>query len=426
MAQQGPPPRGSSRQPDEQRNRTSRAGRPDRRRADRPDRAAGWQQHDAFAADELDLPPWAEPSLYQARPAGTRHRRPAPSGPERSGYADSGGGYQDSDTGYRDSDNGRLQVGAGRHGPGRRYRDPQEDYDGPGGYRRPEEDYRLPAGYRDPGGYQEPDGYGYRDDRGRHRTEAAAAGDIEAIPGRPGRSALRRGRAATTRLRKSRRRVYRLAGVAIVLVVLAAGGWILFGQPKATPSPYVTTLQAGEFKSVPDACTAVGAAVLGQYLPGPSRKVTQEQSASNDSQCSFVIDKKPVFLVLEVSAQAFQPFAAASGDGSATSNAQDNFALARQGLATPPKRSPLPPAVISPIPKMGQQAFAAFQPEHVTGIVTDVVTVVVRERNVLITVSLSGQDSGHGFGPVSAATLEAGTRAVAASVLAKVRTEPTA
>jgi hypothetical protein len=217
-----------------------------------------------------------------------------------------------------------------------------------------------------------------------------------------------------------------MAAAAIVVVVLAAGGWILFGRPTPKPLPYVTTLQAGEFKSVPDACTAVTATVLDQYLPGPDRKVTQEQAGSTDSQCSFVLDKRPVFLVLEASAQAFRPFAAASGDGSASDYALDNFRLARQGLATPPKKSPLPPAVISAIARLGQQAFTAYQPEHVTGIVTDVVTVVVLERNVLITVSLSGQDSGHGFGPVSEATLQAGARAAAASVLAKVLTQPTA
>jgi hypothetical protein len=98
----------------------------------------------------------------------------------------------------------------------------------------------------------------------------------------------------------------------------------------------------------------------------------------------------------------------------------------RQGLSHPPKKSPLPPAQVSTLPKLGQQAFLAFQPEHVSGIATDVVTVVIRERNALITVSLSGQESGHGFGPVPVATLEAGAQAAAKDVLAKVLAEPTA
>ena len=46
---------------------------------------------------------------------------------------------------------------------------------------------------------------------------------------------------------------------------------------------------------------------------------------------------------------------------------------------------------------------------------------MIRERNVLITVSVSGQESGHGFGPVPDATLMACARAVATSVLAKAK-----
>jgi hypothetical protein len=236
----------------------------------------------------------------------------------------------------------------------------------------------------------------------------------------------RRGRAAATRLRKSRRRVHRIAGAAIIVVVLAAGGVLLFGLPKSTPLPYVTSLQKGEYKSVPDACKAVSAGVLNQYLPGPGRTQVQEQSGGADSECSFTIDHKPAFLVLDVTAQEFQPFAAATGDGSATANARDSFGQDRQALARPPKRSPLEPAVITTAARLGQQAFTAFQPEHVAKITTNVVTVVVRERNVLITVSLSGQESGHGFGPVPESTLQAGARAAAENLLAKVRTQPTA
>jgi hypothetical protein len=39
---------------------------------------------------------------------------------------------------------------------------------------------------------------------------------------------------------------------------------------------------------------------------------------------------------------------------------------------------------------------------------------------------MSGQESGHGFGPVPVSTLEAGARAAAKAVLAKVMTQPTA
>ncbi|HEY2507638.1 MAG TPA: hypothetical protein VGI58_14075 [Streptosporangiaceae bacterium] len=323
-----------------------------------------WRR-DAFAPDgDNDLPSWAGPSIYPPRQA----RR----GPSDDRAAGRGDGIN-------------LEVaertGVGSNGDG--YRD---------------------AGYGDTG-YREP----------------GTAGPAE--PVQPGSRRL--GRAAATRLRKSRRRVYRISAVAIVVVILAAGGVLLFGLPKSTPLPYVTSLQKGEYKSVPNVCQAVGASVLNQFLPGPGRSQVQEQSGSADNECSFTIDRKPALLVLDVTAQEYQPFAAATGDGSATANAQDNFSQARQALARPPAKSPLEPAVIAAVPRLGQEAFSAFQPEHAAKITTDIVTVVVRERNVLITVSLSGQESGHGFGPVAESTLQAGARAAAANLLTKVRTQPT-
>jgi len=191
----------------------------------------------------------------------------------------------------------------------------------------------------------------------------------------------------------------------------------------------VTSLQRGEFKSVPNTCTGVSPTVLNQYLPEPGRTASSQQSDSTLSQCSFTIDRKPLLLVLEVTAQAYQPNAAATADGSApgsaSANARDNYELVWQGLKAPVKRSPVSAAKMAALPGAGQQAFVAVQSEHVTGIDSQLVTVVVRERNVLITVSESGQESGHGFGPVPLSSLQAGAEAAAKDVLAKVRAEPT-
>jgi hypothetical protein len=261
-----------------------------------------------------------------------------------------------------------------------------------------------------------------------------APGDgVDAEPGQApdtadagGRYRRRRGRAAATRLRKSRRRVYRACATAIVACVVAAGIALIVTHHSPKPALYVTSLQPGEFESVPNACDSVGAALLDQFLPTAGRTTTSELASSTDSQCSFTVDAKPSFLVLEVQAQSYQPFAAAAGDGSASGNAQDNFALAEQGLAHPLKNSPLPPAQISKLTGLGQQALMAFQNERVSGIVTDVITVVIRERNAVITASMSGQESGHGFGPVPVSTLQAGARAAAKAMLAKVMTQPTA
>jgi hypothetical protein len=240
------------------------------------------------------------------------------------------------------------------------------------------------------------------------------------------RSGRRRGRAAATRLRKSRRRVYRWCAVAIVACVVAAGVVAIVTHHAPKPALYVTALQHGEFKSVPSACNSVSPAVLNQFLPAAGRTSSSELASSTNSQCSFTVDAKPNFLVLEVEAQSYEPFAAAAGDGSASGNAQDNFTLDQQGLAHPLKKSPLPPAQISALAGLGQQSFMALQNERVSGIVTDVVTVVIRERNVVVTASMSGQESGHGFGPVPVSTLQAGAQAAAKAMLAKVMTQPTA
>jgi hypothetical protein len=354
VAQQGSPPRRSSRQLEPGHSgRHDRSLRPERiRRNERPD-PRGWQGADPFGPDtDANLPSWAAPGDYTPRPTGTL-RRPAPSGPDDGEYNDA------------------------------------------------------------------PD---------RHRRAAGDPGELTGTDGPP-RAGRRRGRAAATRLRKSRRRVYRWCGIAIVACIIAAGITALVTHHTPKPALYVTSLQSGEFKSVPNACTGVSTTVLNQYLPEPGRTSSSEQSDSTKSQCSFTIDRKPLLLVLEVTAEAYQPFAAATAGGSlpgsASANARDNYELVWQGLKAPPKRSPVSAAQIAALPGAGQQAFVAVQHEHVTGIDSELVTVVVRERNVLITVSESGQESGHGFGPVPLSNLQAGAEAAAKDMLAKVRAEPT-
>ncbi len=235
----------------------------------------------------------------------------------------------------------------------------------------------------------------------------------------------RQSRAAATRLRKSRRRVYRWCAVAIVVCVIGAVSAVLATRSSPKPQLYVTSLQPGEFKSVPSACSSVTAAVLDRYVPGPGRTTTNQFSGTTQSECSFTVDAKPVFRLLEVTTVAYQPFAAASGNGSASANAKDNLALVRQTLTDPGKKSPLSPAQIMPVAGLGQQAFAGYQRETVGDIVSNVVTVVVLDRNVLITVELSAQQS-PGFASTPTATLQAGATAAARDVLAKVLTQPTA
>lgn len=265
-------------------------------------------------------------------------------------------------------------------------------------------------------------------------ADAAAGADDSQLPAPPDAAAFaprsrlaarRQGRAEATRLRKSRRKVYRWSAAGIAVCVVGAVIALIVTQSGPKPTPYVTSLLPGEFKSVPSACGSVSGGVLTQYLPGGHRTTTNQFSGTTQSQCSFTVDAKPVFRLLEVSAQAFQPFAAASANGSASANARDNLAVAEAALTTPPKHSLLSPAHISALPKLGQQAFAAYQREKASTIVSDVVTVVVLDRNVLITVQLSAQES-PGFTPTPVATLQAGAAAAAQDMLSKLKSQPVA
>lgn len=275
------------------------------------------------------------------------------------------------------------------------------------------------------GAAADPHAGGYAGDASTRVDDGSDAGPVDAAADAPrSRMAARRqGRAAATRLRKSRRRVYRWSAILVAVCIVGAVIAVIVTHSSPAPAPYVTSLLPGEFKSVPSACD-VSAGVLGQYLPG-HRTTTNQFSTASQSQCSFTVDAKPVFRLLEVSAQAFQPFAAASGNGSASQSASDSLTVAKAALVKPPKRSLLSPAQLTPLPQLGKQAFAAYQRETAGGIVSDVVTVVVRDRNVLITVVLNAQES-PGFSPTPAATLQAGATAAAQDMLTKLKTQPVA
>jgi hypothetical protein len=234
----------------------------------------------------------------------------------------------------------------------------------------------------------------------------------------PRRRGIRRGRAAAARLRKSRRRVYVYCGTAVVLAVAVAAFLAIRALPKHQPAPtFITTLQPGEFATVPAACNSVSPALLGSYLPGHVTKVNPAGTSASYSQCSFTVDTKPLFRVLTVSAQAYQPSAVAAGNGSATANAVDNFVIGEQTLRNPGKKSATPPAQVTLITGLGKEAFRAVQVIHTHLAVNDVVTVKARQRNLVVTVTFQAQASGNGYGPVDVGTIEAGALAVARAVL---------
>ena len=99
----------------------------------------------------------------------------------------------------------------------------------------------------------------------------------------------------------------------------------------------------------------------------------------------------------------------------ATAAANAAYDLALQELQAPPKNSPSSRATVQVLSGFGNEAFSALQVFHVGGAVTDVATVTVRYRNVVVTVTLNGLAHAQGgdYGPVSQSQLTTAAMAFA-------------
>jgi hypothetical protein len=215
--------------------------------------------------------------------------------------------------------------------------------------------------------------------------------------------------------------------VLVVVAVIGGGTFLLLNRhSNAPPLPgqIVTSFLPGEFQAVPNACSAVSAATLDQYLPGKRTKVVPNSlDGQADSLCDWTLDARPLYRLLDVEAQAYAPNGLASGNGSATFAAIDAYRQAVAEKVSPPKASHLPKATLTTMRGFGSTAFSAFQVSGAGGDTTDLLTVVVRDRNLLITVVLEGLDhsSTGGYGPVSPAQLTAGALAATRDILAQVK-----
>lgn len=436
MTEQGYPPR----RPDYR----DEPGRP--RRGQEP-RRNGWQALGGFDETDTDsdLPPWAVPggiAPNRARRAPRApHDRPA-QGPDRPGRR----GLGRPDTARRRADH--YEPAQARTAEPRtaepwttgHQADPYGDpayYEEPPGYRRPP-GYDGPADYPyggdrsgdygRPRGYDEPDSYG---DAGGPAPEEAPGRrsrpgggdrdhDAERAPGRriglPGRS-----RAAAARRRRSQRRLITWGGLAAVVAVLVAGGlYLTRGHPR--PKLYIQTFQKGEFRSVPSACKVLSATTLRQIM-ARAPKVQPVGGGQGQSQCTFTVDVQPNFRILQIQEQAFSPSLIPAGNGSATANAVSNYSQARLQILRPSTHSVWPAGRITPLAGLGDEALTADQASRGPA-VTDRVTVLVRYRNVLITVQAQAQESG-GFGPVPVTELRSAALTAARATMAAVRHEPT-
>jgi hypothetical protein len=247
--------------------------------------------------------------------------------------------------------------------------------------------------------------------------------DGDGATGRPRRQG--RGRQDAARARRARRAAYVWAGAFVAVLLIVAGvGYVYFHQPSPPPATdgLVTTFQPGELKTVPNACSAVTPATLDQYLPGKRHMVVPKSLYGGaQSLCNWSVDARPMYRVLQVTVRAYPPSGLASGNGSATFAAKDAYQQISVAKTHPLKASRLPKATLSQVPGLGDGAFAALQVPSAGGTASNLLTVVVRERNALITVVSQGpaQHRG-GYAAVSPLRLRGAAVAAARDILAQM------
>ncbi len=236
----------------------------------------------------------------------------------------------------------------------------------------------------------------------------------------PGPGSRSRKAAARSRRRSRITWVWGVAALAVVLIV--AGVLFLVGGHQPAPvshDGFVTTFQHGELKTVPDSCTAVTSATLGQYLPGKPRMVAPHSlDGKAQSLCNWTLDAPPVYRVLEVNVQAYSPSGLATGNGSATNAAIDAYGQAMAAMRHPVKATHLPPATVTELHGLGTAAFAALQVVQARPDATDLETVVARDHNVIVTVVMQGPHARSGrYHAAPQSELQSGALAAATDIV---------
>ena len=240
-------------------------------------------------------------------------------------------------------------------------------------------------------------------------------------PGHPEWEPGSRSRKAAARSRRRSRITWVWVGAAVAVVLIVAAVVVKLSGHQTAPvshDGFVTTFQHGEFRTVPNSCTAVTGATLGQYLPGKRRMVAPRSlNGAAQSLCNWTLDAPPLYRVLEVNAQAYSPSGLATGNGSATQAAIDAYQQALATLRHPLRPTHLPPATVTELHGLGTAAFAALQVVQARGISTDLETVVARDRNVVIAVVMQGPHGRSGrYHAASQSELQSGAIAVATDI----------
>jgi hypothetical protein len=232
--------------------------------------------------------------------------------------------------------------------------------------------------------------------------------------------------------RRSDRRKHRrllIVGGAAIAVAIAVTIYLLSGGRGAANlgfGNFVTNFLPGELQSVPDPCTTVPAATLKQYLPGKTTEAAPPLNSGANTECTWTLDSSPTYRVLQVELEAYSPSGLASGNGSATFAAEDQYQSLENGFVKPGPKSGQPPATVTDLSGLpGGSQTSAFQATEVFnrgGAVMDVANVLVRYRNVIITVVVDGlnQSSGGKTYTTSMSVLTAAANKVATEMASQI------
>jgi len=449
---------------------------PGRPRGRRARHEADLPEGDGYAAtppDEREFPDLApiRPSQARARDARGQHAQPGQYEPQgrggQPGPGGYGGGYLSDGPGYGPSGPGPAGQGYGQPGPGQA---PGYGQSGPGpvgpGYGQPGPGEVGPGyaggqygGLAGPGqaGPGEPPQGGLQaqpqpgraqppqwadPEQGRPEEDVpswAEPDSVEAFSARWHRRGLDSRDDRRTDRRKRRRSLVVIGGVLAVVIAVSV---YFFGFRSSGSSAnlgfgsLVTSFLPGEVQSVPDACNTVPSATLSQYLPGTTKQAAPPLNSGTNTECTWTLDNAPTYRVLEVQIEAYTPSALVAnpngsglvpaGNGSATYAAEAAFASAEYTLETPAANSGQTKATIVSLAGMpGGNDTSAFSATQVLGKNgdTDVATVYVRYRNVIITAVVQGLNQTTGakkYGPVSMSDLTAAATTVARQVAAKI------
>jgi hypothetical protein len=403
-------------------------GRPRGRRARPNNDVPEWAGYDAVPQDQREFPDLTpirgqEARARDGRAQGGAAQGGAARGGARDGYPPNGPGYAQGQGGYaqgqgvsgqppwQDQPWQASQVpsqpmqasGLPSQAPGQPLAQPRSPQ--PRQSPRPASDWANSGDPGDPGDSDDPDDPMQAFSERWHRRGAESGEEQHAS-------------------RRKRRRLLIAGGVAAVVIAVAV--YFLTGGNSNSANlglgNLVTSFLPGELQQVPNACTSVPNATLSQYLPGQLKMAAPPLNTGAQSSCTWTLDKSPLYRVLEVNLQAYSPSGLASGNGSATFAAEDAYAEDEATEQKPGPRSAQPPATVTDLSGMpggnGTSAFQATQVFHESGAITDVATVVVRYRNVIVTVVVNGLDHSNkgNYGPESPSVLSSAAQTAARQI----------